>query len=62
MAMRTEDMNFMTMGEVARYLGVSGDTVRRIVGRGELPAWKCGTWLRFKPEDVEAYKASCKLN
>lgn len=40
---------------VAQRLGVSVATVRRIVKRGELRAYKIGGQLRFKEEEVEAY-------
>jgi excisionase family DNA binding protein len=49
----------MTVAEVAKYLGVNVETVRRMVARGQLPATKVGYGkrhlYRFDPADVEAY-------
>ncbi len=41
----------MTVGEVARYLGVVPDTIYRKARRGELPAVKMGKMWRF-PKDA----------
>ena len=41
--------------DVARYLGVSRWTLRRIVDRGELRAIRVGQRERFRQEDVQAY-------
>ncbi|MFA5147095.1 MAG: helix-turn-helix domain-containing protein [Candidatus Omnitrophota bacterium] len=44
--------------EVAEYLGVSEEEVKRLVDEGEVPAYKIGgTFLRFRKEQLDAVKA-----
>jgi excisionase family DNA binding protein len=40
---------------VAERLGISISTVRALVRKGELPAYKVGGQLRFEKDDIEAY-------
>lgn len=45
----------LTTEEVAEYLRVDVVTVRRLVNRGELTAYRVGSEYRFTPSDLEAY-------
>jgi excisionase family DNA binding protein len=45
----------LTTEDVAGLLRVEIVTVRRLVGRGELPAYRVGGEYRFKAEELEAY-------
>lgn len=46
----------MSVEEVAAMLNLSEEAVRKLVDRGELPAYKIGgVILRFKKEQVETY-------
>jgi excisionase family DNA binding protein len=45
----------LTSEDVARYLNVEVITVRRLVQRGELAAYKIGGEFRFSRDDVDAY-------
>ena len=48
----------MNIKEVAAYLGVSEDEVKRLVDIGEMPAYKIGdSFLRFRKEQVDAVKS-----
>ncbi|MBI5138168.1 MAG: helix-turn-helix domain-containing protein [Nitrospirae bacterium] len=58
-AARVGRREFYTTGDVARLLGVSGATVRRMVERGDLEAYRPGWWLRFRHGDVADYLAGC---
>lgn len=49
------DDTLITTDEVARRLGIHVETVRLLVGRGELPAVRVGRIFRFDPADVRAY-------
>jgi excisionase family DNA binding protein len=49
----------LTTEQVAEILNVSRDTVRRRRRDGSLRAARVGQLLRFAPEDVRAYVASC---
>ena len=42
--MKTSDLSFK---ELAAFIGVSTDTIRRAVRKGEIPATRVGTALRF---------------
>jgi excisionase family DNA binding protein len=43
---------FLSLPELAARLNVSTSTLRRMVKRGELPAVRVGSQLRFNPETV----------
>ena len=45
----------LTTDEVAEYLRVDVVTIRRLVSRGELTAYRIGSEYRFTPSDLEAY-------
>lgn len=45
----------MTSEEVAEYLHVDPVTIRRLVNKGELSAYRIGADYRFAPSDIEAY-------
>ena len=40
---------------LARYFGVSVDTIERLVKAGDLPAVRIGSQVRFTLEDVDGY-------
>lgn len=47
-----------TIREVAQYLGVSEEEVKRLVDIGEIPAYKIGgTFLRFRKEQLDAIRS-----
>jgi excisionase family DNA binding protein len=47
----------LTIQEVARYLKISEEEVKRLVDIGEIPAYKIGgTFLRFRKEQIEAIR------
>ena len=47
----------LTIREVAEYLKVSEEEVKRLVDMGEIPAYKIGdTFLRFRREQIEAIR------
>src|SRR2546430_1498322 len=45
----------LTTEEVAEWLRVDVVTVRRLISRGELPAYRIGNEYRFKTSELEAY-------
>ncbi|HSH77318.1 MAG TPA: helix-turn-helix domain-containing protein [Herpetosiphonaceae bacterium] len=45
----------------ATCLGVSVSTVRRLVRTGDLPAFRVGRQLRFRPEEIDAYIESRRI-
>lgn len=47
----------LSIGEVADYLKISEEEVKRLVDIGEIPAYKIGgTFLRFRKEHIDAIK------
>ena len=44
--------NNLSIKELAAFIGVSMDTIRRAVRRGEIPATRVGTTLRFDLQEV----------
>jgi excisionase family DNA binding protein len=48
----------MTIREVAEYMKISEDEVKRLVDIGEIPAYRIGdTFLRFRREQLDAIKS-----
>src|ERR1700732_706815 len=46
---------FMTSEEIAELLHVDPVTIRRLVNKGELSAYRIGTDYRFAPSDLQNY-------
>ena len=46
-------MDFLTSSEVSRVLGVSRDTVRAMLDRGELSGFRSGRVVRLRRDSVE---------
>jgi len=44
-----------TLSQTATLLGVSTDTVRRLVQKGELPHLRVGSGLRIRRSDIDDY-------
>ena len=52
---KPEEPAFHTVKETAPYLRLCEKQVRRLIWRGELAAYRFGTALRIKKEDIDAY-------
>lgn len=49
--------HLLNIKEVAEYLGVSEEEVKRLVDIGEIPAYQIGdSFLRFRKEQIDAVK------
>lgn len=59
--MTDDDLKTLTVEEVAEVLGVNGETVRRWAREGRLAAYKIGRRLRFRPQAVDEFLESCRL-
>ncbi len=51
----------LTARQVAEELAISQSMVYALAARGEIPAVRIGTALRFEPSDVEAFVQACKV-
>ena len=48
----------LNLKEVSRYLGISEEDLRKLVDKGELPAYRLGgTILRFRKDQIDKIKA-----
>jgi len=45
----------VSISEAGRYLGVSADTVRRLIHAGHIPHARIGASIRIRRTDLEAY-------
>jgi excisionase family DNA binding protein len=52
---RPTEPAFHTVKGTAGYLRLCEKQVRRLISRGELPAYRFGTALRIKKEDIDTY-------
>ena len=57
-----EQPGFHTVKETAWYLRLCEKQVRRLIWRGELVAYRFGTALRIKKEDIDAYAESRRIH
>jgi excisionase family DNA binding protein len=49
------DERWVSVGEIAAYLGVNRDTVYKWIERKRLPAHKMGRLWKFKRDEVDAW-------
>jgi excisionase family DNA binding protein len=49
-----QEHEILNMGEVAEYLRLSENTVRKLIKQGDLKAIKVGRAYRFRIEDVKS--------
>lgn len=49
----------VSVAEAGRYLGVSADTVRRLIHAGDIPHARIGASIRIRRADLDAYLDSC---
>src|SRR5438477_12925832 len=54
--------HLMTSEEVAEYLHVDPVTIRRLVNKGELSAYRIGADYRFAPSDLQDYLERQRLS
>jgi excisionase family DNA binding protein len=59
---KPEQPGFLTVKETAWYLRLCEKQVRRLIARGELPAYRFGTALRIKKEDIDAYAEARRIH
>jgi excisionase family DNA binding protein len=52
---KTHDNNIMTLGEVAKYLGLHVMTVYKLTREGRVPAAKIGGQWRFKRDILDGW-------
>ena len=53
-------MTMLTAAEVAQKMAISQRMVYELAARGDLPAYRIGSAVRFESADVEAFRASCR--
>jgi excisionase family DNA binding protein len=53
---------WLSVEEIAEYLGVSKDTIYAWITRKEMPAHKVGRLWKFKAEEVDAWVRSGKAS
>jgi len=52
---KSDQPSFLTVKETAGALRLCEKQVRRLIWRGALPAYRFGTALRIKREDIDSY-------
>ncbi len=50
----------LTAAKLADYLGFSASTILDMWERGDLPGFKIGRAVRFRPAEVEAWLEGCR--
>ena len=59
---KPEQPIFHTVKETAGYLRLCEKQVRRLISRGELSAYRFGTALRIKKEDIDTYAEAQRIH
>lgn len=54
------EKQMVPLAYVAKRIGGSTRTARRLYDGGEVPGYKIGGMLRFDPDDIERYIESCR--
>ncbi|TVT30742.1 helix-turn-helix domain-containing protein [Marinobacter vinifirmus] len=52
------DDRWLSVSEIAKYLGVSGDTIYRWIDRQAMPAHRVGRAWKFKKNEVDEWVRS----
>ena len=52
------DGSWLNTREASRRLGLPVRTVYRLIDEGQLPAYRSGSDIGLRPDDVETYRAS----
>jgi excisionase family DNA binding protein len=58
----TQEPGFHTVKETAWHLHLCEKQVRRLIWRGDLPAYRFGTALRIKKEHIDAYAEARRIH
>jgi excisionase family DNA binding protein len=58
---KPEQPIFHTVKEAATYLRLCDKQIRRLISRGELPAYRFGMAFRIKKEDIDAYAEARRI-
>ena len=53
----TGEKEYLSIGQVAKRLGVNSTTVYRLAQKGRLPGFKVGAQWRFSPEQLDSWVA-----
>ena len=59
---KPEERDFLTVRETAEYLRLCEKQIRRLISRGELPAYRFGAALRIERRDIEAYAKARRID
>lgn len=54
-AAKLNEPDFRTVKETAQHLRLCEKQIRRLIERGELPAYRFGAAIRIKKKDVDGY-------
>jgi excisionase family DNA binding protein len=57
-----DNQRWYSLEEIAEYLGISKDTVHRLIRTQEMPAHKVGKLWKFKTSEIDAWVRSSKIN
>jgi excisionase family DNA binding protein len=57
-----EKSDFRTVKETAQHLRLCEKQIRRLIERGELPAYRFGGALRIKKKDTDAYVEAQRIS
>lgn len=53
--MANDEIEWLSTGQAAKYLGITPRTVYRLIDDGDLPAYKFGRVIRLQKTEVEAF-------
>lgn len=60
--MENVDNRWLSVEEIAAYLGIKRDTVYKWIERKQMPAHKVGRLWKFKTQEVDAWVTSGRAN
>lgn len=57
----SDDIEWMSTDETAKFLGVSSRTLYRFIDDGTLPAYRLGRVIRLQRSEVVAFIEACRI-
>ena len=58
---KLSEPDFRTVKETAQHLRLCEKQIRRLIERGELPAYRFGGAIRIKKKEADAYVQRCAI-
>jgi excisionase family DNA binding protein len=56
------NIQFLTISEVAQELGLLQHDIKKLLQKGDLPAYQFGREVRIRVDDLDSYRAESRIS